>query len=180
MSLSWYCSVFKHLKYLNNTPNIVVSHHYRELMGIFGLPVNFSFSSESDRLLSGPLIALRGFDVGVIRWCSMHVINLGLLYGTNASTLTLADKTWFEAVLSPWIHTWFPALTFPKKQLGRYHPSRNIFFHKWTVQGWCCVKTTSFMVLHLLRNWPMHMMISKRFFVQRRSHAPKRCSPRDL
>lgn len=61
-------------------------------MGIFGFALALSLPSQSDRLLSGPLIALRGFDPGVIRWCSMHVINLGLLYGTNASTLTLANK----------------------------------------------------------------------------------------
>lgn len=40
-------------------------------------------------VILGPLIALRGFHPEVLKWCSMHVVNLGLLYGSNASLMPL-------------------------------------------------------------------------------------------
>lgn len=38
-------------------------------------------------LFQGPLVALRGFHPSTIKWCSMHVINLGLCYGVNGGGL---------------------------------------------------------------------------------------------
>ena len=37
----------------------------------------------------GPLVCLRYFHHDMIRWCSMHAINLGLCYGTNGGALIL-------------------------------------------------------------------------------------------
>lgn len=44
-------------------------------------------------LFQGPLVALRGFHPSTIKWCSMHVINLGLCYGVNGGGLYLPKTT---------------------------------------------------------------------------------------
>ena len=38
---------------------------------------------------ASPLLAIRGFHHTMMRFCSMHVLNLGLLYGANGSSLNL-------------------------------------------------------------------------------------------
>ena len=58
---------------------------YKSLVFFFNMHA-CNFKSHIDL---GPLIALKGFDSSLIRWCCMHVTNLGLLYGSNASVLWL-------------------------------------------------------------------------------------------
>ena len=41
------------------------------------------------RFASGPFIGLSNFHPTLIRWCLMHVLNLGLMYVTNGSGMTL-------------------------------------------------------------------------------------------
>ena len=40
---------------------------------------------------SGPLVLLHGFHPGLLQICSMHVLNLGLMFDLNGSALTLSD-----------------------------------------------------------------------------------------
>ena len=40
-------------------------------------------------IIQGPLVLLRGFDVTMIKICSMHVCNLGLVYTANGGALSL-------------------------------------------------------------------------------------------
>lgn len=35
---------------------------------------------------------LRGFHPQQFRWCTLHVLNLGICYGANASSLSLTSK----------------------------------------------------------------------------------------
>lgn len=51
-------------------------------------------SVTSSAVIRGPLIGLRYFHQDMIRWCSMHTINLGLCYGTNGSALIPAGSWW--------------------------------------------------------------------------------------
>lgn len=38
----------------------------------------------------GPLLTLQGFHPSMLKWCSMHTLNLGLLFVANAAALKLA------------------------------------------------------------------------------------------
>ena len=40
-------------------------------------------------IIQGPLVLLRGFDVTMIKICSTHVCNLGLVYTANGGALSL-------------------------------------------------------------------------------------------
>ena len=40
--------------------------------------------------LQGPLITVPGFHPGCIRFCSMHTLNLGILFTANGGSLNLA------------------------------------------------------------------------------------------
>ena len=66
--------------------------------------VHVIFAAKFQRLLTpikkysmtqlwGPLVAFKGFHPGLVRWCTMHVLNLGLLYSTNASALLLGTRS---------------------------------------------------------------------------------------
>ena len=43
--------------------------------------------------LWGPLLTITGFHVGCLKWCIMHVVNLGILFSVNAGALSLAAST---------------------------------------------------------------------------------------
>ena len=45
-------------------------------------------------LESGPLLALKFFDIFCIKVCSMHCLNLGLLYTANGSSLFPGGMLW--------------------------------------------------------------------------------------
>lgn len=47
----------------------------------------------------GPLVFLKYFHQDLIKWCSMHTLNLGLCYSTNGGALMLCDKDWFQNML---------------------------------------------------------------------------------
>ena len=55
----------------------------------------------------GPLIALINFSPGVLRWCIMHVIHLGILYVCNGACLTsglhLSGTYYWIIVFNPYI-----------------------------------------------------------------------------
>ena len=44
-------------------------------------------------MLWGPLIRLKKFDISILKPCSMHVLNLGLLYASNGACLILGPTT---------------------------------------------------------------------------------------
>ena len=59
----------------------------------------------------GPLVFLKYFHQDLIKWCSMHTLNLGLCYSTNGGALMLCDKDWFQNMLPffccPMYFFWF-------------------------------------------------------------------------
>lgn len=40
----------------------------------------------------GPLVILKNFSHGVIRWCTMHIVHLGILYVSNGASLIFAGN----------------------------------------------------------------------------------------
>ena len=60
--------------------------------------------SNLDRL--GPLLAVKHFDISCIKICSMHCLNLGLLYTSNGGSLIHGKQKigWFIWILMVWWH----------------------------------------------------------------------------
>lgn len=58
-----------------------------------------------------PLVFLKYIHQDLIKWCSMHTLNLGLCYSTNGGALMLCDKDWFQNMLPffccPMYFFWF-------------------------------------------------------------------------
>ena len=42
--------------------------------------------------LPGPLLQIYGFHPGCIRWCTMHALNLGILFTVNGGGLKLVPS----------------------------------------------------------------------------------------
>ena len=44
-------------------------------------------------VIEGPLLLLRGFDISKVKFCSMHVCNLGLVLTANGGALLRDQQT---------------------------------------------------------------------------------------
>ena len=60
----------------------------REIMGYLDQAIGYPYLPSN--ALQGPLITVPGFHPGCIRFCSMHTLNLGILFTANGGSLNLA------------------------------------------------------------------------------------------
>lgn len=68
-----------------STPSAMIK--FLLLSFTMGLDVRICFHANP-----GPLVNLRAFSIDIVKWCSMHVLNLGILFRINGGCLTLGQQ----------------------------------------------------------------------------------------
>ena len=89
-----------HLFFLPLTPinpiPIELPNWYLSILGLTFIVIHsngfWGITHEKNLVFTrGPLLNLRGFHPGILRFCSMHTVHLGLLYACNAGGLSLVN-----------------------------------------------------------------------------------------